>query len=85
MTFAIFNSEHTVFIDSVNEAIGIVNAPRPMPGKFMFEQFRLADALVDTVALNVFYQIVNALERLAVLHLPINILLESFIREGFVH
>ena len=48
-------------------------------------QFGLADALIDAVALNVLYQIVNALERLFVLRLPINVLRESFISEGLVH
>lgn len=85
MTFAIFDSERPVFINFVNETIGIIYAPRPMSSKFVLEKFGLADTFIDPVAFDVLNQIVNALERLAVLRLPIDVLLKSLFREGFVH
>ena len=72
-----------VAFNVVNQAIGIVNAPRPAV-KIM-ELFGLADTFVDAVEFDVFKQIVNALERLTVLPLPINVMRPAGVRPQFVY
>ena len=60
------DDDNVVRIDGVNQAMLVVDAPRPIPGQVPFERFGFADALKRR-SQNLSNQEVDALDQFAVM------------------
>ena len=63
------NDFDRIFADAINQSVTSVDPARPKAGVFVAERLRLADPLVP-VALDIRNESVDALEGLAILELP---------------
>ena len=76
MTFAAKNTQILFFIAGVNQTVCFVNsAAIPF---YMLKWFRLAYSSGWAVTLNILYQIIDFLECLFVLGMPLNVFLKGF-------
>ena len=69
------NDSDLILLNRINQAVCIVNSPRPETCQVLFQRFRFADALKGT-ALRIKYQLVDAFERFFILALPVHVVSE---------
>ena len=75
---------HSTFTDAIDDAMLLINSPRPPTGQRVAQRFRFADAGVR-IAFDVLQQFVNPPDNPFVRLLPVLVILPSLIGEDQVH
>ena len=74
------DQEITVLVNIINETVCLINSPAPAFS--VFQRLRFSNSGGNTIALDIFYQIVNSPQRFSVLLLPVKIIVPGFIDQS---
>ncbi len=77
MVSKLCNEKITIF-DFVNHAVFVIDAPRPVTREGVFERFWFTDAS-EWLTLDFIDQLVDALNHLSVLFLPVEVILPGLV------